>query len=1458
MRYTTFKASLLKSAFAVSTLLLVNGMAMADSAITLTAAPTSTTLPDGQTVHMWGYSCGAVTNATCTAANGAAQTGGWQPPLLTVPAGGQLTITLINNLTFGANNIPTSLVIVGQLGGGLGDKTQRATMPSPAHAAQGTAWPGTRGPADTSSCSSPDPMAPGLAGTFCPPGQADRVRSFATEVNVSDGAAGKVLPPWTNLRPGTYLIESGTEPSIQGSMGLYGMLVVTEAPTATTPPVSQAYGQTFDKDVALLFSEIDPLQNETVNTAVNTSGFSDALVWNGQPGQCGDPAVHTCYPPAVNYSPRYYLINGVSFDRTAPLNSALSILAADPTSGVSASTTDKVLLRFVNAGLHMHVPSVVGTTLTLLAEDGNKLPGLPKVQNEVFLAAGKTYDVTIQPKLVDPTANPTVYAPATYAVFDRALGLSTNNQRDGGMQAYINVAGGAVPAAATTLSAADKNFYCVAGTQLKVSDPSMGVLAGATGANGAVLGSSFTGNVSASNLSFQSSGTFTYTPPSSGPCDGSFTYLVNGTALHTATITQCDASVNGGNGCSVASAPVVGNVTFTSNVAGRYASPPPGVLAGVTSNPKGLALTANVVGTPSGVTVNADGSFVATSGAASVTFQYQVKNSQGTPSNTASATVNFLPASNITVNVYDAPSMQPGKTPAKITDYRWIIEEDRTFWVDPKCQINSTDPAVRPSTCPPLPVESLGYNFHTANMPVVAQGCVGAISCESGQTVQGAGAVCDIGNGACRTDATQQTELNPGAVHLDPNKRYYISVLPGDGENTTVGGAGGPDANGKPFDIATACGPFTGPTGAWEPGGAGAMCGHAMGGAPIAPSQTTVNIGLQETPLPTAKIAVFVFEDDNPLNGENDAGGGVDIIAPNEPGLGGFELKLFDQAGGLGDATGQITYDMFNMPVSNSLAGTIDPATGQDACPITKRSDGMVGMIPTCPTFEADGTTLSPLAGQALIANLYPGLYEVVAAPAADRIGRGEEWLQTNTLDGGKAHEAFIKPNEPGYFQEFGPGGFHVSIGFANPQIINDRRSNSAKTGICDPAPTGGGLTCDSTLNVQVTNARMSRTPDQRIFSSGDYNAYGFTQCYLGIGPADGQDFAFAKCNPDGTATFTGLPKGDFKLTVFDQWNDIMLDGLVSPVTVDGSTANKEFPVTQWRTNLYTRTFIDGNGDGVSQDDEAGLPLVATNIRYRDGSFGFFNNTDLKGFAGFNEVFPFMNWLVVETDTTRYKTAGAHVVYDAGGPADGTPGGGSSTIAAGLANTIETTPVPKALRVPGARYCASADCPAGDTAGGSTGRVDPPTVGATEGWQGLLGQSSFIEFAMKQFAAGENGGIKGHVIYASTRPFDDPALSLQLSWEPLVPHVTINLYQEGTAADGTKTMTLVDTTTTTSWDDWAQGFRSDGTTQYELPGPTGRQSVLPDVEGQQAVPRSRAGEPCRTIPSSSAMTAGRS
>jgi hypothetical protein len=99
-----------------------------------------------------------------------------------------------------------------------------------------------------------------------------------------------------------------------------------------------------------------------------------------------------------------------------------------------------------------------------------------------------------------------------------------------------------------------------------------------------------------------------------------------------------------------------------------------------------------------------------------------------------------------------------------------------------------------------------------------------------------------------------------------------------------------------------------------------------------------------------------------------------------------------------------------------------------------------------------------------------------------------------------------------------------------------------------------------------------------------------------------------------------------------------------------------------------------------------------------------------------------------------------------------------------------------------------------------------------EGWQGGLSEFDMIDWGKTPYIPGENGGIVGHVINSTTRPFDDPRMLFQNLWEPLVPNVTINLYQEGTAPDGSTSLTLVDTTQTSSWDSWAQGFRAGTTT----------------------------------------------
>src|SRR5882762_5178672 len=752
MRFNFIKSSLKTAVLATSILLLGASLAVAQS-VSLTAAPANLTTPDGATVPMWGYTCTAVVApATCVSLNPAALAGTWSPVVITVPAGGTLTISLANGLPAG---VPTSLTIVGQLGGGLGTPTSVA---SPVHPDQTLTWPAAGGAGDPINR---------------PPAQLPRVQSFGTEVAPGITTA---LPPWVNLRPGTYLIESGTHPSIQGPMGLYGILIVTNAPTstittpatATTPAVTTetavgtAYpGVPYDAEVAMLMSEIDPVQNTAVAKAVTLAGFSETTVWSGQPGGCGNPGTTNsgnCYPPAVNYSPRYDLM--------------------------------------------MNVPA--GAT------------ALP--------------------------------------IYDRELSLSGNaTARDAGMLAYIGANGATLPTGAAAVSAvANPDTYnsIIAGQTLAVSDPSKGLLANDVN----VYGAQVSGTVP-TGLTLNANGTFTYT----GGVTTSFRYCGNGT-IFGSTGAVC-ANVTLGQGDLGTGGITVSAKSYTSTVATFLSIKSPGILLG-DKDATGYPLTAVYVAggglaacgtTPAApcVAVDPTGAFnVYATSAGTYTFSYQAKNSQGTLSASAPITVNLPAGNGPLVTLLDGVD----KT-TTVTDYRWIIEEDRTFYVDPNCQANPL-----PTTCPKATTQGTpaiyGTNFHTSYMPIVAQGCTGPLSCESGQSfinpATGADepAVCDGNNGVCRP-GTQKTAVDPASVVLNPSKHYYISVLPGD---------------------------------AMDPG-------HAMGGVQIAnactivPPATTctgtfapVTVLVEPESQPPAKVSAFVFEDDHPLNGEHDASGGIDTL----------------------------------------------------------------------------------------------------------------------------------------------------------------------------------------------------------------------------------------------------------------------------------------------------------------------------------------------------------------------------------------------------------------------------------------------------------------------------------------------------------------------------------------------------------------------------------------------------
>src|SRR5207253_1715199 len=135
--------------------------------------------------------------------------------------------------------------------------------------------------------------------------------------------------------------------------------------------------------------------------------------------------------------------------------------------------------------------------------------------------------------------------------------------------------------------------------------------------------------------------------------------------------------------------------TFASAAARTLSIKPPGVLS-FCKDAAGYPLTVNVASvTSTGFTmlsVDPSGGLNATvPGPGTYSFSFNPQNAQGTLSALpATVTLTFPTANGPTVTVLDGTD----KT-TTITDYRWIIEEDRTFYVDPNCTKNPL-----PAGCP--------------------------------------------------------------------------------------------------------------------------------------------------------------------------------------------------------------------------------------------------------------------------------------------------------------------------------------------------------------------------------------------------------------------------------------------------------------------------------------------------------------------------------------------------------------------------------------------------------------------------------------------------------------------------------------------------------------------------------------------------------------------------------------
>ena len=208
-----------------------------------------------------------------------------------------------------------------------------------------------------------------------------RVRSFTAEAAPGGGTQTYIWSGFreTPLTYGSFIYQSGTDPAKQVQMGLYG-------PLAAVNGAGNYPGIGFDQEAVLFYSEIDP-------------------------------ALHS--PPAAanprNYQPQYFLVNGEPFDPSDPASQHITGLLRNK----------NILVRFFNAGLRTHVPTILDEELTLRAEDGKIYPD-PRVQYSVPLPAGKTADAIFRSATAE-----------TFTLHDRRLALSTGPSDPGGMLSYL-------------------------------------------------------------------------------------------------------------------------------------------------------------------------------------------------------------------------------------------------------------------------------------------------------------------------------------------------------------------------------------------------------------------------------------------------------------------------------------------------------------------------------------------------------------------------------------------------------------------------------------------------------------------------------------------------------------------------------------------------------------------------------------------------------------------------------------------------------------------------------------------------------------------------------------------------------------------------------------------------------------------------------------------------------------
>jgi len=481
------------------------------------------------------------------------------------------------------------------------------------------------------------------------------------------------------------------------------------------------------------------------------------------------------------------------------------------------------------------------------------------------------------------------------------------------------------------------------------------------------------------------------------------------------------------------------------------------------------------------------------------------------------------------------------------------------------------------------------------------------------------------------------------------------------------------------------------------------------------PDPGLVTVQMQPYDLPDATIQAEVFEDNAPTNSAPDV--------PAERGIAGFTAHIADYID-------EVTTDVYGDPLcgdnhclSKCYAvdggvdlGIVDPIDSDGRCPFRDELPADAQTVDTLVPIGEDAI----IQGKVIIPNLGPNRYALSVVPPD-----GSTWRQTTTLEGNHDWDAWVMEGATGLDTEFVVGGepFPATF-FGYAQETNDMGLGSGEitgTALAVSAyiPPVGGIGGEAGL---LGAKPKDVNPIHRLFVSlSNLNNNDLTE-YMQEFDCD-EDAGCPPVNFD----ITGVPDGDYVLGVWDEPQDyIFLEQNVS--IVGGETVDLgSLSMLGWWTTIDGYVFNDLNANGKRDPGEPGMSGFPVAMRTRENALmdrgAPLVTTDANGYYWMENAYPMTQWLVLEAYADTFYTTG--ITYQA----DNQP---EETTILGAGVDVNVHPV--------------------------------------------IGLGGRLDWGVKAYDPGTNGGIVGTVSYDTTRNELDPRYAAIEDWQPSISDLTVNLY----------------------------------------------------------------------------------